>query len=270
MTETSAPAPLWGRYSELRPNELEQILASVPVAYVPWAALEWHGPHLPLGTEGYIAESIAERVVARTGGVILPTTWWPIAPIPHRFSIGMRSEVIQELWDNLFAELSRIGFRTVVVLTGHHGYGHDLVLMDAAEYALTTYNLLVLAIPPLALVDEQMLDHAAHWETAMLLALRPRLAALEVLDGQEITLATTGVLGADPRSATAPQGEAALRLATERIVLSVRALQDFDGADILRELYARRRTFSKDYVERYFHGSWEAAVEAWWRDHKRR
>lgn len=270
MSDSPNQAPAWGRYSELRPHELEQILASTPIAYVPWGALEWHGPHLPLGTEGYIAEAIAERAVLRTGGVILPTTWWPIAPIPNRFSIGLRSEVIQELWDNLFAELARVGFRTVVLLTGHHGYGHDLVLMDAAEYALATHDVLVLAIPPMALVDEQMLDHAAHWETALMLALRPRLAALEVLDGQAITVGGMGVLGADPRSATAPQGEAALRLATERIALSVDALQGLDGADILRELYARRRTFSQAYVDRYFRGSWEDAIEAWWGEQKQK
>ncbi len=266
MTET----PVWGRYSELRPQELEDILTSVPIAYVPWGALEWHGPHLPLGTEGYIAESIAERAVMRTGGVLLPTTWWPIAPIPNRFSVGLRSDVIQELWDSLFAELARIGFRVVVLLTGHHGYGHDLVLMDAAEHALATYDLLVLAIPPLALVDEQMLDHAAHWETALMLALRPRLTALEVLDGQLIDVGTTGVLGTDPRSATAPQGEAAIKLAIERIALSVRALQTRGGADILRELYARRRMFSQEYVERYFRGSWEDAIAEWWREQERK
>jgi creatinine amidohydrolase len=264
MTET----PLWGRYTELRPDTLEHILATIPIAYVPWGALEWHGPHLPLGTEGYIAEAVAERAAMRTGGVLFPTTWWPIAPIPHRFSVGLRSEVIQELWDSLFAELARIGFRVVVVLTGHHGYGHDLVLMDAAEHALATYNLLVLAIPSLALVDEQMLDHAAHWETALMLSLRPRLTALEVLDEQVINVRITGVLGADPRSATAPQGEAAIKLAIERIALSVRALQTRGGAEILRELYARRRTVSEDYVDRYFRGSWEDAITAWWREQK--
>jgi creatinine amidohydrolase len=265
MTETPTETPPWGRYAELRPDALEQILAETPVAYVPWGALEWHGAHLPLGTEGYMAEALAERAARRTGGVILPTTWWPIATIPHRFSIGMRSETLHELWDGLFSELARIGFRLIVVLSGHHDPGHDLVLMDAAEHATQRYDIVTLAIPPLALVDERMLDHAAHWETALMLTLQPRLVAMEELDGHPLDPGSTGVLGEDPRSATASQGEAALRLTVERLALSVRALLGHGGADILRELYARRRAVYQDYVDRYFRGSWEDATDAWWR-----
>jgi creatinine amidohydrolase len=258
----------WGRYAELRPAELEHLLDVAPLAYVPWGALEWHGPHLPLGTEGYIAEHLAERVASRTGGVVLPTTWWPIAPLPHRLSVGMRSEILHELWDSLFSELRRIGFRAVIVLTGHHGFGHDLVLMDAAEHAMASSGLVVLAIPPLALVDERMLDHAAHWETSLLLAIRPRLAELGLLDGQ-IPGAELGVLGDDPRSATASQGESALRLATERITLSVRAVLAHGGHDILRELYMRRRSAYQEYVDQYFHGSWDDAIERWWDERRK-
>ena len=173
-----ANTPPWGRYAELRPEQLEAIMAVAPVAYVPWGALEWHGPHLPFGLDGFTAEGVAERVVQRTGGVLLPTTWWPITALPHRYSLSIGSDVVQALWDGIFAELARAGFKLVVLLSGHYAQGHELVLMDAAEHAIAAHGLLVLAVPPLALVDEEMLDHAAHWETALLLALRPRLVAL--------------------------------------------------------------------------------------------
>jgi creatinine amidohydrolase len=261
--------PPWGRYAELRPAELEAILRESPVAYLPWGAFEWHGPHLPLGSEGFIAEQVAERAVRRTGGALFPTTWWPIAPIPHRFSIGLRSELLHEVWDELFGELARVGFELVVVPTGHAGFGHDLVMMDAAEHAMQRHPLLVLAIPPMALVDERMLDHAAHWETALIMAVRPRLAAVEELDGLALEVGATGVLGDDPRSATAGQGESALRLAADRLTRSVHALRGEGGRDILRELYHRRRTSQQEYVDRYFRGSWEEAIHAWWRDQRR-
>ncbi|MFO7170243.1 MAG: creatininase family protein [Chloroflexota bacterium] len=258
--------PPWGRYAELRPAELEAILAAAPVAYVPWGALEWHGPHLPLGLDGFTAEGVAERVAQRTGGVLLPTTWWPITALPHRFSLSIASEVVQALWDGILAELARAGFRVVVVLSGHYAQGHELVLMDAAEHAMARHDLLVLAVPPLALVDEQMLDHAALWETAQLLALRPRLVDLSALDGAELRPAEHAVLGDDPRGATPGQGESALALATERIALSVQALLEHGTADVLRELYARRRAAYRSYVERYFRGSWEEAIQEWWRE----
>lgn len=259
----------WGRYAELRPDQIEPIVAAAPVAYVPWGALEWHGPHLPLGLDGFTAEAAAERAAQRTGGVLLPTTWWPITALPHRFSLSVSSEVVQALWDCIFAELARAGFRVVVLLSGHYAQAHELVLMDAAEHAIAAHGLLVLAVPPLALVDEEMLDHAAHWETALLLALRPRLVALEALEalgGAPLHPATSAVLGEDPRRATAGQGESALALATERISSAVGALLRHGGPDALRELYARRRATYQRYVERYFRGSWEDAIQAWWHD----
>ncbi|GAB4119615.1 MAG: creatininase family protein [Roseiflexaceae bacterium] len=261
-----AESPLWGRYEALRPHEFEQILRETPIAYLPWGALEWHGAHLPLGSEGYIAEALAERSIQRTGGVLLPTTWWPIAAVPHPYSISIPSETIHELWDAIFTNLARIGFRLVVVITGHYGHGHDLVLMDAAEHAIHHLGLKVLAIPPLALVDERMLDHAAHWETAQMMAIKPRLVALEALNQDQHQTPQSGVIGDDPRLATASQGESALKLANERIVTSVRAVLGSGGNEILRELYIRRRSYYQEYVDAYFHGSWDEAVRAWWDD----
>lgn len=259
----------WGRYTELRPHELSDIIAAKPIAYVPWGALEWHGPHLPLGLDGFTAEVVAERTIRSTGGVLLPTTWWPITALPHRFSLSIQSQVVQALWDGIFAELARAGFRVVVLLSGHYAQGHELVLMDAAEHAIATYGLLVLAVPPMALVDEEMLDHAAHWETAQMMAIRPRLVHLEDLPNAPLRPAESAVLGADPRRATPTQGEAALTLATDRIVTSVNALLAHGSADVLRELYARRRANYQRYVERYFRGSWEDAIQSWWRERTR-
>ena len=262
MTETVQ----WGRYAELRPAELEALVAAAPIAYVPWGALEWHGPHLPFGLDGFTAEAVAERAARRTGGVILPTTWWPITALPHRFSLSIHSQVVQTLWDGIFAELARARFRVVVLLSGHYAQGHELVLMDAAEHAIATHGLLVLAVPPLALVDEAMLDHAAHWETALLLALRPRLVDLDTLEPGPLKPASSAVLGDDPRRATPTQGEAALALATDRIASSVIALLSHGGPDVLRELYSRRRAGYQRYVERYFRGSWEEAILTWWHE----
>ena len=264
MTDT----PAWGRYAELRPDELERIIATTPIAYVPWGALEWHGPHLPFGLEGFTAEGLAERVIRRTGGVLLPTTWWPITALPHRFSLSIQSDVIQALWDGVFAELARAGFRLVVLLSGHYTEGHELVLMDAAEHAMAEHGILVLAVPPLALVDEGMLDHAGHWETALMLALCPRLVDLGALAPAPLQPASSAVLGADPRRATIGQGESALRLATERVAAGVCSLMQRGSIDVLRELYARRRAGYQQYVDRDFRGSWEEAIATWWGEKK--
>jgi hypothetical protein len=39
--------------------------------------------------------------------------------------------------------------------------------------------------------------------------------------------------------------------------------------DPLYALYAERQAAYQDYVQRYYRGSWEAAIQAWWQEHLR-
>ncbi|MEM8533861.1 MAG: creatininase family protein [Chloroflexota bacterium] len=259
-----AATPQWGRYAELGPDALAAIVDTTPLAYLSWGALEWHGAHLPFGVDGFIAEAVCERAAQRTGGVVLPTTWWPITALPHRFSLSVQSDTVQALWDGIFGALAQAQFRVVIVISGHYAQGHELVLMDAAEHAMTQYHILVLAVPPMALVDEQMLDHAAHWETALMQALHPQLVHLDQLDNPISPPSVSAILGKDPHLATPQQGESALRLATERIIASAQQLLYKGNAQMLHELYSRRRARYRTYVEQYFRGSWEEAIQAWW------
>jgi creatinine amidohydrolase len=258
---------LHGHYTELRPAELEAIRTAAAVAYVPWGALEWHGPHLPLGLDGITAEAFAERCVQRTGGVLLPTTWWPITALPHRSSLSIESSVVRRLWDEIFAALARGGWQVVVLVSGHYAQGHELVLMQAAEEAMSRHKLLVLALPPLAMVDEEMLDHAALWETSQLLALRPDLVHLEALLPGPLRPASTAVLGQDPRSASASLGERALGLGVERVTTAVAELLANGDSAPLYAFYDRRRALYRSYMEKYYRGSLEEAIETWWKEY---
>ena len=59
-------------YELMRPGEIVEARTSLPVAFVPVGPLEWHGPHLPLGTDGLHAWHVAVRVAQEVGGVVLP------------------------------------------------------------------------------------------------------------------------------------------------------------------------------------------------------
>lgn len=259
--------PPWGRYIDLRPDTLAAIRAAVPVVYLPWGSLEWHGPHLPLGLAGVVAESVAERVAQRIGGVVLPTTWWPITALPHTDSLSVRSTVIRELWDDIFAGLAQANWRIVIMLSGHYSQGHELVLMDAAEHAITQHNLLVLALPPLALVDEEMLDHAALWQTSLMLALRANQVDLDALGAEPLNVAQSAVIGRDPRGlASASMGSTTLDLAVGRIANAVTQMLKQGTVASLLALYEQRRTRYTDYLMRYGHTAPETAAALWWRD----
>jgi creatinine amidohydrolase len=262
-------------YAALRPDQLAEKLAEMPVAYAPWGALEWHSMHLPVGLDGLVAASIAERAVERTKGVVLPTMYLPITALPHRFSISFRAATVQAVLDDLLAELARIGFRVVVLLSGHYAQGHELVLIDTALRAIETHNLLVLATPPMALVNEEYLDHAGRWETAQMLATHPEMVDLRQLTralaeypaGHVVDL---GILGDLPMSATAGSGEVVIEQAITAISQWVHLLLETNDPQPLREFYARRRALYQSFVERYFNGSHEDAAAAWWDDRIKR
>jgi creatinine amidohydrolase len=257
----------WGYYSHLHPDTLTAIRQETPIAYLPWGALEWHGPHLPFGTDGLIAEAIAKRVAERVGGVVLPTTWWPITPLPNQESIAVSSAIIRNLWEDLFAELSRAQWSLVVAITGHCSHGHEIILMETAKYAIREHNLLVLAISPFSLVDEKMLDHAALWETSLMMTLHPDLVRMEALGKTHLSPDQSAVLGSDPRGrASASIGTRALRMSVEHISRATRRLLATKDEDSLFVLYESLLRSHQSYIKHYMGDTYEEANRAWWDD----
>lgn len=63
------------RLQWLRPDEVLARQAEKSIVYLPIGPLEWHGPHLPLGTDPLQAESIALELARRIGGVVHPTLY---------------------------------------------------------------------------------------------------------------------------------------------------------------------------------------------------
>lgn len=61
------------RLQWLRPDEVVAERERVPIVYVPIGPLEWHGPHLPLGTDPVQAEHTAIGLAEKIGGVVYPT-----------------------------------------------------------------------------------------------------------------------------------------------------------------------------------------------------
>src|SRR5436309_9900172 len=48
-------------YELMRPPEIAQARARLPLAFIPIGPLEWHGPHLPMGMDGLHAHTVAMR-----------------------------------------------------------------------------------------------------------------------------------------------------------------------------------------------------------------
>src|SRR3972149_6065830 len=59
-------------YEDLTPSEFSARLEVCPVASLPLGTLEWHGLHLPLGSDGIQSQEFFERLAAEAGGIVLP------------------------------------------------------------------------------------------------------------------------------------------------------------------------------------------------------
>ena len=59
--------------------ELEEAIQKDAVVLVPIGQVEEHGPHLPVGTDTYIAQDVARQVAEKLQGelpvLVLPAVW---------------------------------------------------------------------------------------------------------------------------------------------------------------------------------------------------
>ena len=69
-------------YAELNPQEFRDRLAAAPVAYLPVGTLEWHGEHMPFGTDALIGLGLLSEIARKAGGIVLPMVFMgPDGPV---------------------------------------------------------------------------------------------------------------------------------------------------------------------------------------------
>ena len=221
------------RYEELLPHEAVAERRKYPVAYLPIGTIEWHGEQNCLGLDTVKIHALAMRCAQSTGGLVFPPLYYG-EPREHylmeanarpaeRINIAKKMELnpdnfktgyLQEkgfdanfdytrLLHKILVEIHSLGFRVIVVMAGHYPLLYharaacELFNLDYARYrkpvawACTGYELVRDEIPEAG-------DHAAAWETSLMLALRPDLVNLSRLPkGAKEKL--VGVHGRDPR-----------------------------------------------------------------------
>src|SRR5882724_4210528 len=65
------------RFERLRPAQINAELARCPLVFVPIGPLEYHGPHMPVGTDPLVAARCALEACRQLGkGLVFPTIFW--------------------------------------------------------------------------------------------------------------------------------------------------------------------------------------------------
>ena len=158
------------------------------VAVLPVAALEQHGPHLPLATDMVIAEGYLARAAAHVPDdldvLTLPVQAIGKSDEHDAFpgTVTLTAETALRAWTEIGAGVHRAGCRRLVIVTSHGGNSAliDLVAADLrgrlGMVAVTTAWARFGYPPGLFPADEIAYGiHAGGIETALMLALRPDL-----------------------------------------------------------------------------------------------
>jgi creatinine amidohydrolase len=196
MDSTRTPAKFETRYEWLRPGQLVERRRQCPLVIVPVAPLEYHGPHMPVGTDPINCARVAHACCERLRkGVVLPTMMMgterergpaiveSLGFAPGQYVVGM--DFPSRLWNShylpeevfairLAAELQILvgqGYRYIFVANGHGATNHiDVINRLCVELSNTTSAKMASRLTfPQRTLDEDAVGHADRVETSLLM-----------------------------------------------------------------------------------------------------
>ncbi|MTW15970.1 creatininase family protein [Rhodoplanes serenus] len=256
------PKPHWG---DMTWRDFASADTARWIAVLPVAAVEQHGPHLPVATDTLIAEAHLARVAALLPAD-LPATLLPVQAIGHSTehlafpgTLTFSAETALRAWTEIGESVHRAGLRKLVIVTSHGGnvQAIDLVARDLrvrlGMLVVTTHWHRFGYPDGVFARDEQHHGiHAGDIETSLVLAHRPETVRTEAIANavpasvaierefrwlhpytpapfgwMTQDLNATGAVG-DARPATARKGAATLDHAARAFVELLREVDRFD------------------------------------------
>ncbi|MBC6437196.1 MAG: creatininase family protein [Rhodobacteraceae bacterium] len=158
------------------------------IAVLPTAAIEQHGPHLPVGVDALIAEAMVNRAAVALPEHS-PAVFLPVQEIcksdehiafPGTLTLDWEAAI--KSWLQIGASVARAGVRKLLIITSHGGNvpPMDIVARELRRTAhmavITTAWTRLRAGPVYEYGDAPVIDiHGGLSETSMMLALWPEL-----------------------------------------------------------------------------------------------
>ena len=157
--------------------EVGRILARNPRLILPVGALVQHGPHLPLGTNTFIVEMVAQEVSRRCGILLAPSFGygvWNPGKESYAGSTGIERKTLHRALNELLAKWEDHGIQEFLLLTAYQHEPHlDALLMAMTSSATTTVaNLFTIDASDL-LEGSPFSEHGGELETSLMLYLAP-------------------------------------------------------------------------------------------------
>ncbi len=184
------------RWEDLSANGFAEAVQSTGgVCLLPLSCLERHGPHLPLATDAFIAREICARAAAIESAVIFPDlVLTQILEARHcPGTVAISPDLVVRLLGEICREIARNGLTRIILVNGHGGNSHMLHFFVQSQLASPINYAVYLAKLHLSREDdlavraqwESTVDgHAGETETSQMLAIRPELVHLDLLQDE--------------------------------------------------------------------------------------
>ncbi len=182
--------PLPRYWADLCTRDFAQLDPERCVAVLPVAAIEQHGPHLPLSVDRALVDGVVAAALpqlpANLPVLVLPTQQVGLSPEHNAFAgtLSLSPQTLIQLWSEIGAGVARAGVRKLLLFNGHGGQvsvmdivarelrsRHGLIVVSASWFSLPQPD----AVQALFSPQEQRFGiHAGDVETSMMLALQPQ------------------------------------------------------------------------------------------------
>jgi creatinine amidohydrolase len=246
-------------------TDFEDLDTENTVAILPIAAVEQHGPHLPVSVDTDLAVGLVEATAARIPAD-LPATFLPVQAVgksnEHIMSAGtltLSYQTAYASWFEIAECVHRAGIRRLVIISSHGG--NVTTMNTLARDIRVAFGMLVVATGwysmgvPDGLYDPEELKlgiHGGDVETSMMLHLKPDLVDMNRAENFTIKhranmndapalnrlgtlpfgwiaddLNDKGAVG-DARPATAEKGRLTVDYQADRTIELLRDVSDFD------------------------------------------
>jgi creatinine amidohydrolase len=171
---------------EMTPAEFAEAMREKPVVILATGILEWHGDHLPLGTDALKMRGIAERLAERTGAILFPQNWFGVVGFDEmRGTVTFSKDLVKRILAEYFENIEKMGAKLIVLLTGHYGPYQVETITEAAQEYMAHSHVRIIAQPEYEGTDFSAFpcqpDHADKYETALMMAVRPELVQIDKL-----------------------------------------------------------------------------------------
>ena len=183
--------PLSSRFwADLRSTDFAHLDPAATVALLPVAAIEQHGPHLPLAVDRDLVDGIVAHALARLPEdlplLVLPTQQVGYSPEHAQFAgtLTLSSAALIATWVEIGECVARAGVKKLLLFNSHGGQASllDIVARELRTrcnmvvYGCSWWNLpLGEAVTGLFPPEEHRFGvHAGEIETSLMLALRPQ------------------------------------------------------------------------------------------------